>query len=356
MISMKRIILLFCCLAISAWSMSQNAGGMINRPKIGDNSQKSSNPKNYNHNNQDKKAYVGFFKYDSVCVDSTCHEVIPCKYDDARSFSEGLAFVEFNGEWQCINKLGRVVFSYNNSSLYFCFNEGLTKVSQNGKWGFINKKGEVIIQFKYDDANPFNEGLASVKLSDRWGYIDKAGNVVIPFIHNYPIGYSYHEGLAKIYRNGKWGFINKKGEEIVTCKYVNAEYFSDGVAWVQFSNDNKDWGIIDKTGHEVIARYGIRNPFSDGLASVASNGKYGFIDKKGHVVIPFKYDDARPFQEGLARIMLNHKYGFIDKTGRVVIPCIYENAHHFSEGFAAVKLGGKWGFIDKTGKPLLLTR
>ena len=67
MISMKRIILLFCCLAISAWSMSQNAGGMINRPKIGDNSQKSSNPKNYNHNNQDKKAYVGFFKYDSVC-------------------------------------------------------------------------------------------------------------------------------------------------------------------------------------------------------------------------------------------------------------------------------------------------
>ena len=96
---------------------------------------------------------------------------------------------------------------------------------------------------------------------------------------------------------------------VIPCKYVNADSFSDGVAWAQISHDNSDWVIIDKTGREVIAKYGIRNPFSEGLASVCSKNKYGFIDKTGHVVIPFTYDDARPFQEGLARIIINHKYG-----------------------------------------------
>jgi hypothetical protein len=41
--------------------------------------------------------------------------------------------------------------------------------------------------------------------------------------------------------------------------------------------------------------------------------------------------------------------GFINDEGRLVIPFIYEDARRFSEGLAAVKIDGKWGYIDKTG-------
>lgn len=52
-----------------------------------------------------------------------------------------------------------------------------------------------------------------------------------------------------------------------------------------------------------------------------ASGKYGFIDKSGKEVVPFKYDDAGyNFEDGIIKVKLNAKYGFIDETGKVVIP------------------------------------
>jgi hypothetical protein len=45
----------------------------------------------------------------------------------------------------------------------------------------------------------------------------------------------------------------------------------------------------------------------------------------------------------------NGKFGFIDRTGKIIIPCVYENTWGFTEGLAGVKFNGKLGFIDKTG-------
>jgi hypothetical protein len=87
------------------------------------------------------------------------------------------------------------------------------------------------------------------------------------------------------------------------------------------------------------------------LERFEKNDKYGFKDKQtGKVVVPAKYDDAHDFSEGLAAVKLDGKWGFIDKTGKKIIPLKYDDAEHFSEGLAPVKLDDKWGFIDKTGK------
>ena len=89
-----------------------------------------------------------------------------------------------------------------------------------------------------------------------------------------------------------------------------------------------------KGGYDYVAEY------SEGLAWVRLNGKYGFIDKSGTEVIPCKYDYAYFFSEGLAEVKLNGKYGFIDKSGRLVIPCKYDGTYSFSEGLAKVMLNG----------------
>ena len=62
-----------------------------------------------------------------------------------------------------------------------------------------------------------------------------------------------------------------------------------------------------------------------------------------------KYDAGRNFSEGLALVNLNGKWGYVDKIGREVIPCKYDYACEFEEGLATVELNGKWGFIDKHG-------
>ena len=59
--------------------------------------------------------------------------------------------------------------------------------------------------------------------------------------------------------------------------------------------------------------------FSEGIAAVKIKNHYGFIDKRGDVVIEPKYDDACGFSDGLAAVKVGKKYGFIDHTGRMVI-------------------------------------
>ena len=87
------------------------------------------------------------------------------------------------------------------------------------------------------------------------------------------------------------------------------------------------------------------------LFPVQKNGKSGFIDKKGDIVIDFKFDffGARNFNEGLAAVSINGKSGYIDSSGQIVIEPAFGIATNFCEGLAVVEYEGKYGYIDKKG-------
>ena len=54
--------------------------------------------------------------------------------------------------------------------------------------------------------------------------------------------------------------------------------------------------------YEVIIdpQYEDAGSFSQDLAAVKKDGKWGYIDMEGNTVIPFQFDYAFPFSEGLA--------------------------------------------------------
>jgi hypothetical protein len=131
-------------------------------------------------------------------------------------------------------------------------------------------------------------------------------------------------------------------------KYDVVWSFSEGLACVQL---NGKWGYIDKTGKEVIPlKYDNVFPFSEGLARVELNGRWGYIDRTGKKITPLKYDVTWPFSEGLAPVLLSGKWGYIDKTGKEVIPLKYDVVRGFFEGLATVNFNGQFFSIDKTGK------
>jgi hypothetical protein len=106
-------------------------------------------------------------------------------------------------------------------------------------------------------------------------------------------------------------FINKKGERISTRLFERANKFSDGMAAIQL--DDK-WGFIDTTGNIVIQpQYDIRSDFSEGLAPVYAGSSQGFIDKTGATAIPFQpHVSYGGFRNGLTKgrrfIIKNKRY------------------------------------------------
>ena len=111
---------------------------------------------------------------------------------------------------------------------------------------------------------------------------------------------------------------------------------------------------------KIMKRHLLKDPFSEGLARVLLNGKWGFINKKGAEVIPPQYEDAISFEDGLARVRLNKKWGMINKTGETVIPFeyyfIYPFVNNEAEAYTGKytlersKLKLKYGKINKKGE------
>ena len=167
--------------------------------------------------------------------------------------------------------------------------------------------------------------------------------------------------LQNTYKNvkeKKWWVEKKKkyktGEVVILFKYDNALNFSEGLAAVEL---NGKWGFINKSGKEVIPlKYDSIGSFSEGFAAVKLSDKWGYINKSGKEVIPLKYDYVENFSKGLAEVVLNGITIKINKSDKNVTPGIYGrrskygNVLEFNEGLAPVMSLFKWGYINKSGK------
>ena len=103
---------------------------------------------------------------------------------------------------------------------------------------------------------------------------------------------------------------------------------------------------------EVAPKWVTKGDYYEDLACVEdNNGKYGFIDRAGKLVIPCKWNGAGIFSQGLANVRSdNGKWGYIDKSGTLVIPCKWKEANHFVSGRARVKGDDdKYYTINETG-------
>jgi hypothetical protein len=194
-----------------------------------------------------------------------------------------------------------------------------------------------------------------VKSGNYWGYIDHEGKFSINPQFNYAFAFS--EGLALVQNaEGKFGYIDEKGKYIINPTFKQAMAFSEGLALVVKEDSQLEY--IDKTGKTSL----ILPPeidkafsFSDGLAPVSSNGKYGYIDTKGKIIVPTKYAFAKAFSSGLGLVAEldektnSMKWGYVNKQNEVKIKCQFSYAYNFSNELAMVQNGTDYGYIDKEG-------
>jgi WG containing repeat len=192
-----------------------------------------------------------------------------------------------------------------------------------------------------------------------WGYCNIKGEMIIAPEYRLCSDFT-PEGLAAIFRElGKdYYFINLKGErvptEITGYRLVNTgthiKGFSDGMVAVR----NGDWGYMDTKGHLAIPmKYDLVHDFNGGSSIARKKGKYVVLNKKGEE-FPVDADDMRDFSEGMAPFIKDGRFGFVGADGKVVVAPIYRFVGAFKNGYAWVKGEDlKIGFIDKTGTMII---
>lgn len=292
-------------------------------------------------------------------------------YDTVRSFEDGLTVVGkrvsyFDYEYGLINKTGKLIAPVKYTSIYV--GHGFIVVEDNlkgfNKSGFIDKTGKMITPLKYDYVGDISSSMARVGIGDKYGYIDKTGKEIIPV--KYERIYSADNGYIITEKDDKPILVNKTGKEMpLNFEKVGFEYYGKLLV-----KQNNKYGFINTKGEIAIPlKYDNAYDFSDWertgyLTPVRLGNKSGFIDTSGKEVIPLKYDWVGLFREGLAKVTMNmvpavdSKSGYVDSAGNLVIPMIYNSGGNFSEELAAVskQTGGRnfaYGYINREGKEVI---
>lgn len=121
-----------------------------------------------------------------------------------------------------------------------------------------------------------------------------------------------NEYLIKIYE-GKLdeagvpsGYVNEKGDTIVP---VGKFYYcyTDTIRNFGFVMENENGRIfaIDKNAAELFEVFKFDNGpdyIQDGLFRIIKNGKIGYANENGEIVIEPKFDCAYPFKNGIAKV------------------------------------------------------
>jgi len=157
------------------------------------------------------------------------------------------------------------------------------------------------------------------------------------------------------------GYLDKAGKVAIAPQFTGGQPFREGFAVVSMASPDSEMGevdsYIDKSGKVVKTLEPMQEArsFSDGLAQIVTyTGKRAissYVDKNFEQVfnLPYEYDFGGSFNEGLAWVSVGDMYsgpmtyGFIDRKGELVIPGDYSSPDSFDGGIALVMKGGSEG-------------
>ncbi len=314
-------------------------------------------------------------------VDESGAVVIDYKYDEARSFSNGVAIVAKKELLGVVGEDGRELLptKYNIIDNY---GERIYRVAIGGKYrdgvlsgekyGFIDTSGNILLKPEYDEVGAFNGGVAYVKKGSLYGYIDETMQFVAPCRYS-SVGAFNANGHAWVCLGGKYGIIDKTGKVIVPAKFKTVGVFVRYVytpksEYLEKLNYTLRRLELESGSHCLHARQALNTmPFSkldenavgyfmSDKDGIAKNGVYSL---DGQLLVPAgKYNNAFYPGEGLALVNLKGKYNYHNvATGKLQFKKPFYNAWTFEDGSAVVEFDSQSGMclIDVNGNAISKT-
>ncbi len=267
-------------------------------------------------------------------VDISNGQVLAMNYDGILKLHQGDYYVVLEGGKQkVVKKDGTESLDANGNEI-----TAILKKPEDGviykdgeKYGVMSLSGENTIDATYDDLKEAKSGIFIAKTGENYGIIDLSGNTLVEFKYR---GVSYNE-KADLYVAEDENYNN----EILNSNY---EVKLTGILT---DLDDED-GYIELRQDDEYKYYNFRfeeekesDVFPSNTLFVSKkDGKYGFVDKNGSVVVDYIYDDATSQNAfGYVAIKKDGKWGAVDRNGKVVQEPTYD-----LEDYLQVDFIGSW--------------
>lgn len=240
--------------------------------------------------------------------------IVPVQYDDIKNVHSGNYYiVKENEKLKLFNSSTNQAIDVNADEVKSIDGENIIIKSDN-KYGLINVAGEQKLETKYQDLTYIFSNAYIAKENDKYGIIDSEGNTKLENRYDY-LTYrkdaDFIEGTNKekvdsdlIDRN-----LNVRLSGIISS--INLE---DGYMKIRIENEYKyyNFKFEEKKNTELLVNHTL---FLD-----KKDGKYGYKNKDGIVVVNYIYDDATEQNKyGFAAVKKDGKWGAIDSEGNIVV-------------------------------------
>jgi len=239
------------------------------------------------------------------------------------------------------------------------------KKLENSFYGILRSDGTEVLSCKYDSMlDLINDMVLTINLkSYKFGAMDLNGNVILKTDSDFPP--IFVNGVAMVTKDGKTGVIDTSGNTVIPFEYKlsvdpnNILCLRYGVAIL--NKDNK-YGVCDTRGGIIIPfeyeKIDVGAVFNNNnlekMLRVKENGKIGYANFNGTIIVPPKYDEGSFYRNGVATVKINGKYTVIDVKGNELFEATdkYENMCAINTNLVAVMNKDKIGFLSGEGKEI----
>lgn len=267
-------------------------------------------------------------------IDYSSNQVLECKYDSIEKISgNGLYVVKESDTVKVIKQDGTEtdISGFDKIKAILPNADDGVIFEKDGKYGVMKTNGDIALSAKYEDLKSAQKETVIAKKDGKYGVIDLNQNEKILF--NYK-DIKYNE-VADIFITENDNFIN----DIINSAYetklsgilvkldTEKGYMKlkvgDGYKYYNFKFEEKD-------SKDILV--------SNTLFLSKSNGKYGFINKDGKVIVDYIYDDATEQNaSGYSAVKKDGKWGSIDSKGNVS-----QEPKYNLDDYLEIDFVGKW--------------
>ena len=264
-------------------------------------------------------------------IDFTSQIIVEAQYEDIKQLAcNHMYVVKQDGKWKLINSKKETLIENVNDVTQIL--EDKIIIKKDNQYGILLVSGAEKIKPQYEELSNLFGDYYLAKKSDKYGIINSENGPILPFEYSkitykkdaeFIVAEKENIAMGEIYNNK----LEKKLDGIVSD--INAE---KGYIRVYVGNEYKYYNLSfeEKTSIETL-------PNNNILLS-KKDGKYGYINREGNVVVDYIYEDAQELNiHGYAAIKKDGKWGAIDKNGTVIVDTIYNLQENVIIDFI-----GKW--------------